>query len=50
MRFVLFLPNHDEIRSTYQQSLEPTIQLFDTSIHELQVKIQNIQDQLSKTS
>lgn len=50
MRNALSPPTHNEIRHTYQQGLEPTIDLFDKTIQELQEENQNLRDQLSKTS
>src|SRR5665648_894452 len=57
MRYVLSPPTHDEIKQTYEQGLEPiielfdkTTQLFDTTTQELQVKIQTLEDQLNKNS
>lgn len=50
MRNALSPPTHNEIRHTYQQGLGPTIDLFDKTIQESQVEIQNLRDQLNKTS
>ena len=50
MRNVLSPPTHNEIRHTYQQGLEPTIDLFDITIQELQEENQTLRDQLNKTA
>jgi len=50
MRNILSPPTHNEIRHTYQQGLEPTIDLFDKTIQELQEENQTLRNQLNKTS
>jgi FtsZ-binding cell division protein ZapB len=41
------LPTHEEIRTAYQQGVETVIQLFDTSIQELQAENQDLRNQLN---
>jgi transposase len=50
MEYVMSLPTHEKIRTAYQQGVETVIQMFDTTIQELQEEIQDLRNQLNKTS